>query len=497
VTNAAAASAPTSHRVARNVMIMMLGQVLGMPLAMLINIFMGRRLGPGDYGQYYLLTTFATLAFLFVDWGQSSILPARIANDRSLSGRYLGSALFWTLCGSLLAIAAMLSIFGLRSSSAPVLLAVTLVCVSQAFLLLAKTCADAVRGFERNDISARMQFGTQFASALFVIPVLLLGGGLLSCLVAIAVAALLVLIMVLRSLRGAGIGRLCVDTAMTRSLLQAGTSFLILNLVLYLQPSIDAYFLNRYASAEAVGWYAASRKLINPLLFPASALVSALYPTLCRLWTQDVADYARTARGALRAAIVITVPLSVGCAVFARLGIELFNADKFGPAQDNLRTLSIFLFLVYLSMVLGTSLNAAGKQRRWSIVQLGCIVVSLVLDPWLVPWFQLHAGNGGLGVSIATVASETLMLIAGIVLLPRGIIDRASWRCVLQALVAGGAMAACALALPSFNQWFVALLSVAVYAAVLYAVGGLPPDQLALLRSLGRRNRAGSESVQT
>ncbi len=58
MTNAAGASAPASHRVARNVTIMMLGQVLGMPLAMLVNIFMGRRLGPGDYGQYDLLTTF-------------------------------------------------------------------------------------------------------------------------------------------------------------------------------------------------------------------------------------------------------------------------------------------------------------------------------------------------------------------------------------------------------------------------------------------------------
>jgi len=341
-----------------------------------------------------------------------------------------------------------------------------------------------------------MQFGTQFASALFVIPVLLLGGGLLGCLMAIAVAALLVLVLVLRSLRGAGIGRLSVDAAMTRSLLHAGTSFLILNLVLYLQPSIDAYFLNRYASADAVGWYAASRKLINPLLFPASALISALYPTLCRLWSQDASEYLRTARGALRAGIVITVPLSVGCAVFARLGIELFNADRFGPAQDNLRTLSIFVFLVYLSMVIGTCLNAAGRQRRWSVVQVLCIVVSLVLDPWLVPWFQRHAGNGGLGVSIATVASETLMLIAGVVLLPRGIIDRALGRCLLQALIAGGAMAACAVALPFLNPWCVAVLSLAVYAAVLYAVGGLPPDQLALLRSLGRRHRARPESVQ-
>ena len=44
--------------------------------------------------------------------------------------------------------------------------------------------------------------------------------------------------------------------------------------------------------------------------------------------------------------------------------------------------------------------------------------MSLVLNPLLVPWFQQRAGNGGLGVSVATVVSEVLMVAGGFWLAP-------------------------------------------------------------------------------
>jgi O-antigen/teichoic acid export membrane protein len=290
-----------------------------------------------------------------------------------------------------------------------------------------------------------------------------------------------------RSLRPAGIGALSSDLLIAKSLIRQGTSFLILNLILYLQPTIDAYFLTDYASAEAIGWYAAARKLINPLVFPAGALIAALYPALCRLWTQDQSDYRRTARGALRAAIVITVPLAIGCAAFAEIGIRLFTKVSFGPATQNLRILAGYVLLVYITMILGTCLNAAGKQRAWTVVQFICIVVSVTADPVLVPWFQGHMNNGGLGVALATVASEVLMLAAGVLLLPRGIIDRSVLRSGLLATAAGGAMAGTAWLLSSISPFIAAPIAASAYGAALFAIGGLEREQLDTLRAFTKR----------
>ena len=481
--------AANSRRVvARNALIMMLAQILGMPLSMLTNILMGRHLGPEEYGQYYLLTTFATLAFLFVDWGLGTIIPARIATDRAGAGRYLGSVMGWTLCGSVVALLFMATVFYLRGETRTFLAGLSLVCLGQALALLVRNATDAVRGFERTGLSAYAQVGTQLLTAVLVIPALFWWGTLLACLVGVALASLLVLSWVWRSLRGVGIDQLRFDATTLRDLLAAGTSFLVLNLVLYLTPAIDAYFLRQFASEQAIGWLAAARKLINPLLFPATAMISALYPTLCRLWGQNARDYCTTAQATLRVAIVITVPLALGCALFADVGIRLFSTQTYGPAIDNLRVLAGYVFLVYLTMIIGTCINAAGRQRLWAVAQSLSLLISLVADPLLVPWFQQHLGNGGLGVNFVNVTSETLLLLAGIWLMPRGIMNRSIALCLARALVAGGAMAGSAWLLAGRTEWLSVPVAGLCYALVLYAIGGVQPQQLQALRLMLRRS---------
>jgi hypothetical protein len=188
-------------------------------------------------------------------------------------------------------------------------------------------------------------------------------------------------------------------------------------------------------------WFSVSSKLRGVLLFPASAMVGALYPTLCRLFVEDTNNSAEVSRGAFRGVALLVVPVAFGCALYPDVRVSIFNRNAFGAAEDNLRVSSLFLFLVYFSMPLGTCILAAGKNRAWSIVQPMCIVVSLVLDPLLVPWFQKHNGNGDLGVCVAGVVSEVVVVGSGMVLLPKGVIDRKLMRTIFLAVVSGAATA--------------------------------------------------------
>jgi len=477
--------------VARNTMVMMAAQALGVPLAIVVNAVMARTIGPGDYGSFYVLTTFASLAFIFVDWGQNGILPARIATDRPRAGLYLGSALAWKGLASIAATALLALILLLQEQKLP-LLALALVCLGQALTLIARTCADVVRGFERVKLAAYAQVGGQFLTALFTIPALYAFGTLNSYLVAAAAAGAIVLYAVWQGLHTVGINSLSADEATVKELLSAGNTFLVLNLILLVQPAIDAHYMSMLASKEAIGWHAAAVKLMGPLILPANALIGALYPTLCRLWSQNVDEYLHTTRGALRAAFVMTMPIALGCGLFPDIGIRIFGADTFGPAQTNLRILAFYVFLLYVTMTLGTALNAAGRQRAWTLIQFTCILVVLVADPLLVSWFQKHTGNGALGVNITTAGTELLMLIAAICLMPRGVFDRSILRSALLTLVAGTAMAIAAWLLRSYDSLWVAPLALGVYAATLFGIGGI--DQTLLTRAgirFGRRPSAG------
>ena len=223
-------------------------------------------------------------------------------------------------------------------------------------------CQDAVRGFERTDIAALSMIAQQVLSFALVVPVLVMGGRLTGILITFAGVNALVLLFVVRALRPVGVGRLRpkVDTA--RMLAVEGWPFLLFGLTMALQPNIDAIFLSKLAPAEVVGWHAAARKLAGVLVFPASALIAALYPTLCRLYADDERAFRETANGALRTSALVVGPVALGTALFADDAIRIFSKEAFGPAADNLRYLAPLIFLVYFSMPLGSSLLAAGAS---------------------------------------------------------------------------------------------------------------------------------------
>ena len=482
--------AASQRLVYRNALLLVVAQVAGTPLSILINAVMARHLGLEEFGVLYLAWTYASFAGLAAEWGQGGALPAMVARDRSRAGELLGSGLVyrvvaWIASYGVLALGCHL--LGVKVDFQMVL---AFVVVNGAVGGLVGAGLDTIRGLERTDITALANIAGQVLTALFVIPTLLLGGRVHAVLTAQIAAGTLIGFFVWRSLRPTGVGGLSVRMATIKTLLVAGTPFLFFGLAMALQPNVDAVFLHKFATEEAVGWYAASRKLVGVLIFPASALLTALYPTLCRLFTEDAQAFRDTARSALRMITVLVVPVAVGCALFPEVGIAIFSRNAFGPACDDLRVLSIFVLLVYFTMTLGTCLLAAGRQRLWALIQCLCVAVSAALDPLLVPWFQTKMGNGGLGTCVSSVASEICMTAAGIWLTPRGIFDRTLLRQLGLAIVAGGAMATVGIFLRGLSPFVAAPISAIAYGGCLVLIGGFDKEQLATVRGILSRKLA-------
>jgi O-antigen/teichoic acid export membrane protein len=471
----------------RNTLLLVGAQVIGIPLSVLINAVAARMLGPSDFGQLYLATTFSSLAFLFVECGQPAALTGMVARDRSRAGALLGAGLALRAC--LLPLALLVLVIGcaLAGYDRRFLVILAWVLVGAAFGTVAGACQDIMRGYERSDFAAGGTVAAQLLSALIVVPTLLFIGGVQSFLIAQAACAAIGAAVLILILPAIGVPRLSVNRRDGHALFSAGTSFLLFNLILALQPSVDAVFLSRLASPEAIGWQAVARRLIGLLVFPASALTAALYPTLSRLFIEDRVAFRSTAAGALRTSPAIAVPIGLGCALFPQIGTVLFGKDAYGAADANLRILAIFVLVLYLTMPVSATLLAAGKQRVWSAAQLGCVALSAALDPLLIPWFQARNGNGGLGVCVSLAAGETLMLAVGFYLLPKDIFDRSYWRSYASVVSAGAVMSAVALALSRLTPYVAAPLALAGYLACLWFTGGLDKTQIALLASVVRR----------
>jgi O-antigen/teichoic acid export membrane protein len=477
----------SGRRLLRNGAVLLVAQVAVTPLAVGVNALMARKLGPSEFGLLYLAGTFVAFAMLFVEWGQGAVLTARAAQQRARAGELLGSSLMFRAAAWLLVSGLMIAVARYVGRDAGFVTILALCALGALFGTLSVACQDVFRGFERFDFAAGSFVVYQYAAALAVVPVLLLGGRLRHVLAAQVTCAIAGCVVVLLALRPLGVPRLSVRSLALRELLAEGTPFLGFGLALVLQPNLDALFMAQWASPAAIGWHAAAKKLIGVLVAPAGAIVGALYPALCRLHAGDPAEYARTARSAFVITGLIATPLALGCALYPELGVLIFSRESFRPAEDNLRVLSLFVFLVYFSMPLGSCLASSGRTRVWSVTQIGCVVISAALCPALIPHFQAHGGNGGLGVCIATVVSEVVMVAIALRLVPKGVLDRSVARRLALGLLSGGAMAATAGGLRWLTPFAAAPLALAAYALCLHWTGGIEPEEERLAFAFIRR----------
>ena len=480
-------SASPQRLILRNTLLLVGAQVIAAPLAMLVNAVAARTLGSADFGVLYLATTFGSLAFLFVEWGQPMALTSLVARDRAGAGQLMGSGLAIRACLAPLVISIALAACAIAGYDQRFLVVLALVLLASAFATVSGACQDVIRGYERSEMSAAAVIGFQLLTTLVVVPTLIVTSRLPAYLIAQAACAAIGAVVLICLVPSLGVRRLSANWRTSKTLLGAGTSFLFFNLVLALQPGVDAVFLSKLASPEAIGWQAVARKLTGLLIFPASALTAALYPTLSRLHGENMQAFRSAAASALRTTPIVAVPLALGCVLFPQIGIDLFGRGIYGRAMINIQILAAFVLLLYLTMPLSATLLAAGKQRAWVAAQFACVILTAVLDPLLIPWFQSHMSNGGLGVCISTVAGEIMLLATGICLLPSGIIDRSHWRSYGSTVSAGTVMVFVGLALSWMSPYLAAPLAIIAFFGCLWLTGGLDKGQIDVLRSLLRK----------
>ena len=189
-----------------------------------------------------------------------------------------------------------------------------------ALTYFVQACKDTIRGLERTDIPAYIHVGQQLLALIIVFVVMVLGGGLRAALLAQCATTAIVLLATLPFLRSFGVGNLSIRWDTIKSLFSDGTPFVVFGLAMALQPNIDALFLSKFAPVEVMGGTAFHVVWLGTLLLPATTLIGALYPTLCRLYTTDRESFARTANGALRSVALLAVPVALCCGLYPEIG---------------------------------------------------------------------------------------------------------------------------------------------------------------------------------
>lgn len=485
---AAPAETPSSVTLARNALYLLVGQAATMVLGMVFNGVVGRKVGVESYGLYFLVNSFASFALVLVDWGQQYFGIREVAREPQRGGELLGTSLLMRGAGAfLIALPTGLTAWALGYDRRTILFSVAFLGISIP-LFVAQNFGMVFRGRDRMDLDASVSVANRAAGLAFVLVALFaLHLGLGGVLAAQGLAGLLALALALQLHRQVATGRLHFSRAAARQLLSGGTAIVAITIAVYVQPYIDAVLLSKMVPQEALGWYGAAKSIMGQLLAPAMILGTAAFPRLSRA-SRDTRAFHGEFALAQRPMLWLGGLASVGTWLFADVAIHvMFGHRQYGPAGIILQVFGLGLFLTFVDILIGTALTAVGRATAFAVAKIASLVLAVGLELLLIPYFQARSGNGGIGVTVASVLSEGVIFAGGLLLMPKGTLG-------LDVFVDGGRALVSALGtflvlhwLPPLTPWVGIPLCIAVFTALSAAVGLVRRRDLTVVRALVQR----------
>lgn len=470
--------------VARNAVYLLIGQIASFGFSIALSAALGRGLGVVEFGNYFFYMTVATFVYVIVEWGQSAYLVREAARRPTELPHLLSAA-----AASRVVIAAVLVL--------PVafLMAVThedervgpltLLAIAAGLpLALSQAWTYVFRAQDRMELDAAVGVAGKAVTVVLTIAALHYGAGLSGVFAMQAAGGLVALLVAVVFARRLGIRLSRPHVATGRELFVGGAPLVAFFLALAIQPFLDALLLSWLAPAEVMGWYGAARSIVALLFVPAVVIGTAAFPQMSRLADQPQ-EFALTVRTALRLMVGLGALAATGTYLFSHLAVTIiFGAGSFDAAAVLLKWYAPLVALLFLDNLFGTTLTALGKTKEIAVVKLASIVVGGLISLVLIPLFQVRYGNGAIGLIIALLVSELLMLTAFLLLLPSGIANRGMLADVCKAAAAAVATTALLSLVPELTPWIAVPGCVVLFAAASFAFGLVRPADVKMLSRL-------------
>jgi O-antigen/teichoic acid export membrane protein len=400
-----------------------------------INVWLGRHLGPADYGVLGVVTSLMSALNVMQVSGVPQAMSKFIAEDAEHADEILRAGVKFQLLLSGLLIAVFVGLSPLLAVlfHEPALVRyILLTAVVLPGYGLFTVYGGYYNGLHRFGRQARI--AAAYAAAKFVLIILLaVKYGLAGALVGYALSPLFAAAVGFR--RPKVSSQFDVGKLARLSLPLIGFAALSL-----LQYSVDLYSVKAVIHSKvSAGYYVAAQSVSVIPFLGLTALSQVLLPSVSRFLAADRRDEASAAVvGALRYLLLLLVPASALIAGSAPAVMRLLFGATYAPAAPVLRVLVVGYMAVTTFGLLGSVLNGAGRAKAAMGAAGVGLVATLGLCVWWVPAFGLVGAAAAMGTGAACTALGAIIVAKQIVAL------HLNWLSLLRIVGAGGVVLALA-----------------------------------------------------
>ncbi len=473
------------RKVVGNTVISLLGQGVTWTSTLLLTIAYGRFLGDVKFGELYFAITFVLLIGFPIEFGFNQQLTREVAQEPAKALHYLSNILFikvvlWSfLYGCILLICWLLG----YSMELRVLVAIC------GITLLSGSIANAFGAlhyaFERvvyPTIGTTLEKGLsaligiialKYGASVEVMACILLGGSLINC-----------FWQAIWAFRLLGI-HLSIDLVLVRGLLLTSIPFLAYGVLGVIYYRIDTILLSFMASTAVVGWYGASYRIFDTLVFLPSLVISAImYPVFSKLSMHSMSQLRVAVEKSLNFLLFFGIPITVGLIVAAPAIIGfLYHRPEFLHSVPALQALAPGLLFLYINSVLSSTLISTKREKKIMIMAAIALIFNLGLNLILIPRYLQ------VGAAVVTSLTELLLISLAIIFTPRTLLPMGSVRVGVKALVASLVMAAIVWMMRTYSLLYILPVAMAVYFITATLLGTIPRDDVKALYGSIRNKR--------
>ncbi|MCJ7458052.1 MAG: flippase [candidate division Zixibacteria bacterium] len=385
-----------------------LSTVLGKLFYLLLFVFIGRYLGPNDFGKLTFALSFTAMFVVISDLGMNLLTVKEVSKDRSLTEKYMNNLVVFKTFLSVLA-------FGIVMLSI-VLLGYPEKTVKIVFLLGLATFLSSISSGLRWIFQAHLKL--EYDSVLNLAQNVLcfglgylflkLGWGIYGIGYSQVFVWILILISawVLISKKFTPIN-FEFDFAFWKDLLKRSIPFALMLVFTGLYLNLDTVLLSFFKGDHAVGLYNAANRLVLAGKMIPGVLVASLFPIISESSRKSKPEFDRILGKSFTLMFCLALPISIGTVMLADKLIGFLYGAQFAGSVLSLQILIWGMFCMYLSIVTGNGLMAKGYQKFNTLITGIGLVISLLFNFALIQRFS-H-----LGTSVAILTTEFFVMISG------------------------------------------------------------------------------------
>lgn len=196
--------------------------------------------------------------------------------------------------------------------------------------------------------------------------------------------------------------------------LKEGSIMFVSTVAISLYTTSNVFLLGLFTNNVIVGFYSAAEKIVKALQGLWTPFSQAIYPIFSKLYYENRTKAQYILKEILLYAGLITLAISLTGCIFAPFIIKVFFGETFTPSVSIMQILVYIVFLIGINNVLGIQgLVAFGFAKEFTLTVIIASIIHLMLLIIFIPAFK------GIGVAIATITTETIIIFIELIFLKR------------------------------------------------------------------------------